>query len=51
MTITRRTSAQVVPSCVRVLTAPPILYLKSRCGLNMWDVGWELLDGGGCGSG
>ena len=31
---TKRTSAQVVPVCVRVLTAPPILYLKSRCGLN-----------------
>ena len=31
---TRRTSAQAVPICVRVLTAPPTLYLKSRCGPN-----------------
>ena len=31
---TRRTSAQAVPVCVRVLTAPPILYIKSHCGLN-----------------
>ena len=32
--ITRRTSAQVVPICVRVLTAPPTLFIKSHCGLN-----------------
>ena len=31
---TRRTSAQAVPICVRVLTAPPILYIKSHCRLN-----------------
>ena len=35
MTFTRRTSAQAVPICKRVLTAPPTLYLRSRCGLNM----------------
>ena len=35
MTFIRRTSAQVVPVCVRVLTAPPTLYLKSRCGPNI----------------
>ena len=34
MTVTGRTSAQAVPVCVRVLTAPPTLYIKSRCGLN-----------------
>ena len=34
MTFTKRTSAQTVPVCVRVLTAPPTLYIKSRCGLN-----------------
>ena len=34
VTFTRRTSAQAVPVCVRVLTAPPTLYLKFRCGLN-----------------
>ena len=34
MTFTRRTSAQAVPVCVRVFTAPPTLYFKSRCGLN-----------------
>ena len=31
---TRRISAQAVPICVRVLTAPPTLYIKSRCRLN-----------------
>ena len=35
MTFTRRTSAQAVPVCVRVLTAPPTLYLKSCCGLTV----------------
>ena len=34
VTFTRRTSAQAVPVCVRVLTAPPTLYIKSRCRLN-----------------
>ena len=34
VTFTRRTSAQAVPVCVRVLIAPPTLYLKSRCRLN-----------------
>ena len=34
MTFTRRISAQAVPVYMRVLTAPPTLYLKSHCGLN-----------------
>ena len=34
VTFTRRTSAQAVPICIRVLTAPPTLYIKSCCGLN-----------------
>ena len=43
--ITRRTSAQAVPVCVRVLTAPPTLYFKSRCGLNnVVEFGLDLID-------
>ena len=38
VTLTRRTSAQAVPVCVRVLTAPPTLYIKSHCRLNIKDV-------------
>ena len=38
MTFTRRTSAQAVPVCVRVLTVPPTLYIKSCCGLNTFKV-------------
>ena len=32
---TRRTSAQAVPICIRILTAPSTLYIKSSCRLNI----------------
>ena len=34
MTFTGRTSAQAVPVCMKILSAPSTLYLKTHCGLN-----------------